>query len=131
MFRHDILESAKPLLAKGSVLEVALDMADNFESAVKEAEEGRVRLLGELHDFKTWAKNDVASIRAVGAQIREETRKVSAAITAAVTILNSTEMKQAVANASSLLAALTAMQELKTSRLTFAVIDSQPKEEVA
>lgn len=125
-----IMEAEKRgYVACKDVMEVAYDMSDVFEASIEKAESGRGRLAEEIKKFKSQAANDAASIAAVGEKVRGEAQKIGRAFESIRSLLNSAEMLAAIENAERLAAALTAIENLKSARITFAVIDQEGKRE--
>jgi hypothetical protein len=108
------------------LMEGAYDMADAFNDSATEAVEGQKRLLAALRDFRGSIQNDLKSITAAGERVRDETRKIAAGLDAAIKQLSSPEMQIALSNAERLVAALQAIQDLKSTRLAFAVMGEAP-----
>lgn len=109
------------------VLAGAFDMADMFQEAADQAREAKKQLEETLTAFRGQIQNDLKSITAAGERVREESRKISAGIDVAVKQLTGPEMQTALSNAERLVAALEAIQNLKTTRLAFAVMGEQPQ----
>lgn len=118
---------ARGYVACTDVMEVAYDMSDAFEASIEKAAEGRARLNEELKSFRSTATNDIASIAAAGERIRGEVQKIARAMEAVSLQMNSREMLAAIENAERLARALSAIENLKSARITFAVIDQEAR----
>lgn len=130
-YRRSVIDAAdsRGYLACTNVMEVAYNMSDAFEASIEKAADGRARLNEELKDFRNTATNDVASIAAVGEKIRGEIQKIGRALDTVRLQMSSREMLSAIENAERLAAALAAIENLKSARITFAVIDQEARRE--
>ena len=79
--------------------------------------------------FRGSIQNDLTSIAASANKVQREHDKIAVSARNAIDVLTSTEMQQAIANAERLAAALTAISELKSHNITFAVLDRKPQTE--
>jgi hypothetical protein len=91
-----------------------------------EAELKRVR--DAVMSFRETTKNDLASLKASSDRVQTETMKMSKQYREAVDILTSPQFVQAIENAERLATALTAIQNLNQTKLSFAVFGEQPHE---
>jgi len=110
--------------ACASIMGTGNDMADAFEASIEKADEGQKVLASTLRRFRASAQNEIASITALGAKVRTEAGKVGITIDAVLKQMTGPEMIQAIENAERLAKALAAIEQLKTARITFAVIDA-------
>jgi hypothetical protein len=77
----------------------------------------------KLAAFRSAVKNDVISLEASARKTTEAVNRMTQAYSNVITQLNSPEMQQAVANAERLSVALTALAQLQSQKLVFAVTD--------
>ena len=78
----------------------------------------------KLDAFRSVAKNDMSSLEAAARKTTEAAHKLNSSYGEVIAQLNGLEMRQAIENAERLAAAMKAISELQSHRLTFAVIDS-------
>lgn len=116
---------ANGLISCTGAVEVALRMSDQFEASVEKATVAKDTLIGALNEFKSRAKNDLATFASLGERIRGEMRKVDASVATVTKSLTSPEFVAAVENAERLVAALAAIDGLKSARMTFAVVNQE------
>lgn len=126
-FASSLFETPEALArnALSKTINGALDMTDAFEETIKKATDGQKHLTESLSAFRGHIANDIRSISASGDRVREEIRKIDTAVQGALTRLNSPEMLTGLANAERLVTALQAIQDLKSTRLAFAVMGEQ------
>lgn len=94
------------------------EATDETEAAFKRFDEARQKFRSEI-------RNEVQSVEAAARKLSAESARVAAAIMAIRDVYTSADFVLAVANAERLAAALKALQDLDSSRLTFAVIDNK------
>jgi hypothetical protein len=91
-----------------------------------------VEAAAELYDkavkaFKSNVKNDIASFKSSADAIEAHTLKMGVAYKNTAAVLTSADFVQAIGNAERLAAALKAIGELQSHKITFAVLDSKPQ----
>lgn len=79
-----------------------------------------------LSDFRSLVKNDVASLEASARKTAEAVTRMNKAYGDVIAQMNGQEMRQAVENAERLAAAMAALANLQSHKLTVAVIDNDP-----
>lgn len=128
IYDGQVINDYRHLFGAAKVMQGALDMADAFDQALERATTGKEALIDALVGFRGQINNDLKSISSSGERVRDEVRKVSVSIQSAVTILTGADMEKALSNAERLVTALQAIQELKSTRLAFAVVDGHTPE---
>jgi hypothetical protein len=103
------------------------DVDNAYQEAAETISKASEAYRAVVAEFKSTIKNDVASISASAAKLQAEHVKAVSAARATIAVLASKEMQDAIANAERLATALTAISELKSHNITFAVLDSKPK----
>lgn len=99
---------------------------DELETQYAEASELWRRYDIKLQEFRSAVKNDVASLEASGRKAFEAVNKIRTAHEKTFEVLNSADMVTAIQNAERLAAALRQIAELRSHKLTLAVIDAAP-----
>lgn len=94
-------------------------------SCLASATTAQQQLMESLHAFRSTIKNDLSSISASGERIRDEARKISVGVDAAIKQMAGPEMRAAVENAERLVVALQSIHDLKSTRLAFAVMGEE------
>ena len=79
----------------------------------------------QLTSFRSAIKNDVTSLEAAARKTTDAVQKMLGAYGNVVALMNGQEMQQAVANAERLAAAMNALANLQSHKLTVAVIDNE------
>ena len=78
-----------------------------------------------LQEFRSNVKNDITSLEATARRTTEAVVRMNKSYGDVITQLNGPEMLAAIANAERLAAAMQALANLQSHKLTFAVIDAQ------
>jgi len=127
VYKTSIINKAreKGIFACANVMEVALDMSDEFEASIEKADSARQKLIDSFKEFRGEVKNDISSITAAGDRVREESRKIHMALENVSKLMNSTEMIKGLENVERLVTALRAMQELQGTKIAFALMNQE------
>lgn len=80
----------------------------------------------KLTEFRGAVKNDVKSLEAAARKTTEAVQKMQTAYGDVINTLNSPEMKNATENAERLAAAMSALANLQSHKLSIAVVDNAP-----
>lgn len=103
---------------------ICLDTEEAFAEGLQEIESAEKRLRVAIDRFRSTANNDLASIKSFSEKLSKEMARVQAQMSQTIALMNSPEMQAAVQNAEALATALCALQNLRSARLTLAVIDN-------
>ena len=95
------------------------------QESAKRVEQELARVKEAVWSFRETTKNDLSSLKAASDRVQTETLKMSKQYKEAVDILTSPQFAQAIENAERLAAALTAIQKLNQTKLSFAVFGQQ------
>lgn len=99
------------------------------QESAKRVEQELARVKEAVWSFRETTKNDLSSLKAASDRVQTETMKMSKQYKEAVDILTSPQFFQAIENAERLATALTAIQNLNQTKLSFAVFGEQPHDE--
>lgn len=91
------------------------------QESAKRVEQELARVKEAVLSFRETTKNDLSSLKAASDRVQTETLKMSKQYKEAVDMLTSPQFAQAIENAERLAAALTAIQKLNQTKLSFAV----------
>ena len=105
----------------------AMEMKENLNEAIKEAEDARVRLRDMMVEFRSKTKNDLDSMGALGKQIRKEMDRIQESMNITIHLMTSAPMLEAIENAQRLAGALGNIDKLRSTRISFAIIDKPLK----
>ena len=103
------------------IMTIAHEATNRVEAELKRVREA-------VMSFRETTKNDLASLKASSDRVQTETMKMTKQYKEAVDILTSPAFVQAIENAERLATALTAIQNLNQTKLSFAVFGEQPHE---
>jgi hypothetical protein len=131
MIRREVINNPKAVAANlcFHAAEVALVMEDAFEATIEKAEDAHERLKDVLSAFRSQAKNEMASVSALGDRVRSEVTKITRAAESAAALFGTKEVVTAVEMAERLAAALEQIERLKSTRMLFAIVDQKPPNE--
>ena len=104
-----------------------MEMKENLNEAIKEAEDARVRLRDMMVEFRSKTKNDLDSMGALGKQIRKEMDRIQESMNITIHLMTSAPMLEAIENAQRLAGALENIDKLRSTRISFAIIDKPLK----
>ena len=103
------------------IMTIAHEATNRVEAELKRVREA-------VMSFRETTKNDLASLKASSDRVQTETMKMTKQYKEAVDILTSPAFVQAIESAERLATALTAVQNLNQTKLSFAVFGEQPHE---
>lgn len=95
------------------------------QESAKRVEQELARVKEAVLSFRETTRNDLSSLKAASDRVQTETLKMSKQYKEAVDMLTSPQFAQAIENAERLAAALTAIQKLNQTKLSFAVFGQQ------
>lgn len=128
--RDGILFSGKELTAyvarfawAASTESALMNLTEELHEQYKAAEKLWDGYKDKLVKFRSEVKNDVDSLQAAARRTTDAVHRMTEAYSDVIAQLNSPEMAQAVANAERLASALSALAQLQTHKLVFAVSD--------
>ena len=102
----------------------AMEIKENLSEALVEAEDARERLRKMMVEFRSKTKNDLDSMNALGKQIRKEMNRIQESMNATIDLMTSAPMLEAIENAQRLADALSSIDRLRSSKVSFAIIDT-------
>jgi len=105
----------------------AMEMKEHLDNAIAEANDAQKRLSNTLVKFRSSTKNDLSSMEALGKQIRNEMNRIQDSMNKTMDLMVSAPMVEAIENAGRLAAALESIDKLKSSRVSFSIIDMPTK----
>jgi uncharacterized protein YukE len=123
LFRESkIWESTFPIFAEelGAMMPVAKEMVSEGIDDVRKLTE---RYREETAKFRSEIKNDIAALKASTDQLEKSVNRMQAAYNATAATLTSPQFQQGIENAERMAKALTAISELQSHSVTFAILD--------
>lgn len=101
-----------------------MNIIDELKTQYAEAAELWKSYEKQLQQFRATVKNDITSLEAGARKTTESVTRMNKAYGDVITQMNGEEMQQAIQNAERLAAAMTALANLQSHKLTFSVIDN-------
>ena len=130
VWRENVLNHPKAqiVLHEFSFWKTNMEIEVVAQESAKRVEQELARVKEAVWSFRETTKNDLSSLKAASDRVQTETMKMSKQYKEAVDILTSPQFFQAIENAERLATALTAIQNLNQTKLSFAVFGEQPHE---
>ena len=105
------------------------DIEEAYKDATEKIDSAKSAYNKTLQEFRATIKNDLVSIASSSEKVKNESEKITRTCAAAIDLMNSPQMKEAICNAEKLAAALSTISAVRANKIAFAVLETSPIKE--